>query len=507
MPLADATPQPLPHADAATTALAEQARAELALLSYPDASWVQPASNGDVLDVLIVGAGQSGLGMAAALRAQGVFRVAVLDRAAAGQEGVWDTFARMPELRTPKQLNGLDMGLPALSVQRWYIARFGEAAWQAIDRIPRLPWMDYLRWYRTTLQLPVVNGVEVLNVRPACSADGVPSEDCIAVDTLQGGRSTTRLSRLVVLATGMDGAGAWRVPAFIADALPAERCHHSSDAIDFTTLHNRRVGVLGHGAAAFDNAVAALRAGARSVDLCFRRARLPRVNPHRHIENAGLLTHHARLPDAVRWQVAHHFRRVDQPPPRGSFQQAGRWPNFTPRAACPWHAVRWNGDEIEVDTPQGLLRFDHVICATGHTLDLTARPELQSLAPVIARWSDRFSPPAELVHEALAAHPYLGEHYECLPRVPGSGHAWVTRVFAFNSLSYVSHGPHSTSISGHKHALPRLVRGLTQRLFLDQAHTLVDSLQRYDTQELDLPEDFGRKPRAGEPVSAAATLA
>jgi cation diffusion facilitator CzcD-associated flavoprotein CzcO len=491
----DATPQPVPHADAATMALTEQARAELALLAYPDTAWVQPADSGStVLDVLIVGGGPSGLGIAAALRAQGVLRTAVLDRAEPGQEGVWDSFARMPELRTPKQLNGLDMGLPALSVQRWYTTRFGAPAWQAIDRIPRRHWMDYLRWYRATLQLPVDNAVEVLNVRPANAADGAPSADCIAVDTLQAGRRCTRLSRLVVLATGMDGAGAWRVPAFIADALPTERCHHSSDAIDFAALRDQRVGVLGHGAAAFDNAVAALRAGARSVDLCFRRARLPRINPHRHIENAGLLTHYARLPDAVRWQVANHFRRVDQPPPRGSFQQACTWPNFTPHAACPWDAVRWNGDEVEVDTPRGPLRFDHVICATGHTLDLPARSELQTLAPAIARWTDRFTPPAEQAHALLAAHPYLGEHYECLPRVPAAGSDWVTRVFAFNSLSYVSHGPHSTSISGHKHALPRLVRGLTQRLFLDQAHTLLEGLQRYDTQELDLPDDFGVRP-------------
>jgi cation diffusion facilitator CzcD-associated flavoprotein CzcO len=507
MTLADTPPLPLPEADAATTALAAQARAERALLSYPDASWVQPASTDGVLDVLIVGGGQSGLGLAAALRSQGVARIAVLDRAVPGQEGVWDTFARMPELRTPKQLNGLDMGLPALSVQRWYIARFGEAAWASIDRIPRLHWMDYLRWYRATLQLPVVNGVEVLNLRPATAADEAPAEDCIAVDTLQDGRPHTRLSRLVVLTTGMDGAGAWRVPAFIADALPADRCHHSSDAIDFTQLHGQRVGVLGHGAAAFDNAVAALRAGARSVDLCFRRARLPRVNPHRHIENAGLLTHYARVPDAIRWQVASHFRRVDQPPPHGSFQQACRWPNFKAHAACPWDKVRWTGHDIEVHTPQGHFQFDHVICATGHALDLSARPELQTLAPVIARWQDRYVPPADQAHPVLAAHPYLGEHYECLPRTPGSDSDWVTRVFAFNSLSYVSHGPHSTSISGHKHALPRLVRGITQRLFLDQAHTLMDDLQRYDTQELDLPEDFGIKPAASEPTSPTAALA
>lgn len=273
------SPAPLPGADTATAQLAAQARAELASLAYPDRAWVPPAfgPTGQLVhDVLVVGGGQSGLGISAALRAQGVRNVAVIDRAPSGVEGVWDTFARMPELRTPKHLNGLDLGLPALSVQRWYTARFGDAAWAAIDRIPRTAWMDYLRWYRATLNLPVESDCEVTDVRQGLrSTDG--DGRLLAVDTVRAGQRQTRLARVVVLATGTDGAGAWRVPRFIADALPAERCHHSADPIDFGAMRGRRVAVLGHGASAFDNAVAALRAGARSVDLCFRRAALPRV--------------------------------------------------------------------------------------------------------------------------------------------------------------------------------------------------------------------------------------
>ncbi len=486
-----ATPVPVAGADAAVQALAAQARAELALLAYPDKPWVLPVAGGgeDILDVLVVGGGQSGLGICASLRANGVTRVAALDRAPAGAEGVWESFARMPELRTPKLLNGLDLGLPSLSVQRWYATRFGDAAWQGIDRIPRTLWMDYLRWYRDALQLPVENGVEVLDVRPHASADA--SNDFIEVETRVNGKTVIRLARLVVLATGTDGGGAWRVPAFVSDALPRERYSHSSDAIDFASLAGQRIGVLGHGASAFDNAVSALRAGACSVDLCFRRARLPRVNPHRHIETAGLMTNYARLSDATRWQVACHFRSVDQPPPRGSFRMALASPVFALHAGCGWERVRWTGDEIAVTTPKGELRFDHVICATGQSFDLAARAEMKTLAPAVARWADRYTPPAAQANVTLAAHPYLGEHYEFTPRDSEAGKSdWVSRVFAFNSASYVSHGPHSTSISGHKHALPRLVRGLTQRLFLDQAPVLAANLRGYAELELDLPDDF-----------------
>jgi cation diffusion facilitator CzcD-associated flavoprotein CzcO len=490
--MTDAGPRPAndapPDGPGALAALAHEARAGLALLAYPDRAWVLPDPLGErVANVLIVGAGQSGLGLAALLRREGVDGVALIDRAAAGHEGVWEDFARMPELRTPRELGGLDLGLPALSVQRWYVARFGQAAWDAIDRIPRTHWMDYLRWYRATLALPVENDVAVTDIRPARQAGGT-AHSLLAVDTVSARGRCTRLARLVVLATGMDGGGAWRVPPAVAAALPAARVRHSSAAIDFARFAGQRVGVLGHGAAAFDNAVAALRAGARSVALCFRRARLPRVNPHRHIETAGFMTHFPLLDDATRWQVARHFRSVDQPPPRASFREALESPGFTLHAACGWDDIRWTGEDIAVGTPQGELRFDQAICATGTQLDLDARPELHTLAPVVARWSDRYLPPEGPDGSSLSAYPYLGEHYEFTPR--DSGADWVTRVFAFNGASYVSHGSHSTSISGHRHALPRLARGLTRRLFLDQQDRLLTDLRHYGEAELDIPEDF-----------------
>ena len=62
----------------------------------------------------------------------------------------------------------------------------------------------------------------------------------------------------------------------------------------------------------------------------------------------------------------------------------------------------------------------------------------------------------------------------------------MSRVFAFNACGFVSMGPHSTSISGHRHALPRLVRGVTRRLFLDQEASLLSGLKAYDEVALDL---------------------
>ncbi|MEM9891848.1 MAG: NAD(P)/FAD-dependent oxidoreductase [Actinomycetota bacterium] len=504
----------LTAAEPATGALARQACAEREALGHPARSWTGPAprpvdgpTGTEADDVLIVGAGQSGVVIAAGLQREGVHRVSVLDRAPAGEEGPWLTFARMRELRTPKELVGHEFGQPSLSLRSWFEARHGTEAWERVDRIPRTTWKAYLDWYATVTGVTIENETTVVDVRPAARS-GTPAPavaaSLLAVDVEGPAGPVTRYARTVVLATGFDGAGEWRVPAFVSDALPADRYHHSNGPIDFAALAGRRIGILGHGASAFDNAIAALGAGAASVDLCFRRRRLPRVNPHRFLETGGVMTHYPSLSDETRWRVAHFFRSNDQPPPVPTFSRAMALDGFRLRPATPWSSVELGGDEIVVTTPHGEFRYDHLILATGAIVDLTARAELSSLAPVVARWADRFNPPIGLEDERLAALPYLGWGYgfEPGPAARASGGvgvedaaseataAWVRRVFAFNACSAVSHGPHSTSISGHRHALPRLIRGVTHRLLLDVEGDLIDDLSTYRSDDLPVADDF-----------------
>jgi FAD-dependent urate hydroxylase len=63
----------------------------------------------------------------------------------------------------------------------------------------------------------------------------------------------------------------------------------------------------------------------------------------------------------------------------------------------------------------------------------------------------------------------------------------MSRVHAFNFAAFVSMGPHSTSISGHKHALPRLLRALVRRLLLEQEDGVVAALRAYDERDLTIP--------------------
>jgi hypothetical protein len=143
--------------------------------------------------VVIVGGGTAGLVASAMLKRLGVDNQLVLDRARAGKEGPRVTVARTRTLRSPKEMTGPAMGLPALTFRAFYEAQCGAAAWQALDRAPRTMRMDYLFRYQKVLNLPVRNmSVEHIHAR---------TDDLFAIDLREADGSRQILARHVVLVT------------------------------------------------------------------------------------------------------------------------------------------------------------------------------------------------------------------------------------------------------------------------------------------------------------------
>src|SRR5260370_39035534 len=148
--------------------LSDRVRRELTYLSYPPREWTVPRGRDGVpvLDVLIVGGGQSGLGTAFGLKLERITNIRIIDRSPRGLEGPWRRFARMKELRTPKEVTGIDFGIPSLTARAWYEAKFGRRAWERIDRIPQEIWRASLYLCRDPLHPRLVNqggGVFVLH--------------------------------------------------------------------------------------------------------------------------------------------------------------------------------------------------------------------------------------------------------------------------------------------------------------------------------------------------------
>jgi hypothetical protein len=157
----------------------------------------------------------AGLVLTFSLLRHGIRNIRCLDRSPVGAEGPWVTYARVETLGSPKVLAGPAAGIPSLTFRAWFTAQFGDAEWERLDKIPRVMWMDYLRWYREVLELPIENGIEVLRIR---AHDGL-----LALD-LSGGDEACILTRKVVMATGREGLGRPHIPDFMRD-LPRHVWH------------------------------------------------------------------------------------------------------------------------------------------------------------------------------------------------------------------------------------------------------------------------------------------
>jgi hypothetical protein len=447
---------------------------QLVLIGHGGTDWTRPRTHpqGHVHDVVIVGGGQSGLAAAFGLLRERVSNILVIDENPAGLEGPWDTYARMITLRTPKELNPIDFGIPALTYRAWWEAQHGAAGWDAVGKIARGDWMAYLRWYRRVLALPVRNDTCLARIEPI--GDGL--------HRLHLDGQPHLLARKVVLATGIQGGGEWHTPAMIRDALPRSCYAHTSEPINYAALAGKRIGILGGGASAFDNANAALALGVAAAHVFIRRAVLPRINPIRFMEGVGFTGRYPALDDADKYAVMASFLGHNQPPTNDTFDRAAAWPGFALHLGAPWLGVEQADDAVRVTTPQGCHDFDFLVLSTGLVSDPGLRPELGLVANSIARWADCFTPPPGSANALIDAHPYLGPGFELLPRTD-DGAAALHGLFAFNYSALISLGLSASALSGLRTALPRLVKGLTDQLFLDDRSALVADLLAYDEAE------------------------
>ena len=458
-------------------ALTAQVRSDLARIANPSMPWLTPVIAPDgrpALDVLIVGGGQSGLATAFALLRSRVSNILVLDKAEAGREGPWLTYARMPTLRSPKDFTGPDLDIPSLTYQSWHEATFGTDSWRELDLIPREYWADYLAWYREVLDLPVRNGCEVVDI--AAAADGLLQATVRGKDG-----ETTIHARKIVLATGQEGMGDWSIPEPLRH-LPATRCVHSGAQIDFEALRGRRVAVIGAGASAFDNAAVALETGAARVDLLCRRAEIQLIQPYGWLTFRGFLRHFSELDDAWRWRFMRAVLELREGFPQHTYDRCAHHAAFHLHEGAPVVAARETSEGVVLQTANGEVIVDFVISATGITMDFAQRPELKRFAGNIARWTDRYTPEASERNDRLGAFPYLADDYALCERNAGET-PWISNIHVFAIASTMSFGASGSSINAMTTAVPKLVHGLTRGLFRADIDKHWASFQAYDVKQ------------------------
>ena len=415
-------------------------------------------------NVVIVGGGQSGLGIAHGLRRKGIGRVTIIDRCEPGQAGIWRTIARMHQLRSAKTLPGPEWGNPELGFRAWYETLNGPAAFDALDRIPRLAWADYLSWYEQVTEAGVRYRTRLVGVEPA--------GDALRLHLDSDGAQRTETTRKLVLANGFKGAGGVSIPAVLRE-LPADLWSHTDAPFDFTRLSGKVVGVIGSGASAFDAAATALEHGAREVHLHSRRSYIDYPAPGSTLPpgppgdrgHAFVLELAGELPDEVRWRDWRARENASATVPLDSMARAVASKNFHVHLDCNWtDAVAGRGGVIAHISGKK-HRFDHVIAGTGYRIDLSAQPELAAIHPDVALWKDHYRPPVGEEDAAVGLYPYLGAGFQFQPKA--DVHAdHLRNIHCFNMAASASFG----TLVGDIPSVPQqsqLVAAIMRDLYLE----------------------------------------
>lgn len=432
---------------------------ELQLLEYPPRDWVLQ-EGASQYDVVIVGAGMAGLAACFALFKEGIQKVIIYDESSQGFEGPWDTYARMRTLRSGKHLVGPALGIPSLTFQAYYRAQFGDEAWEALYKIPTHLWMDYLRWYRQVLKLPVQNGTKVESI--------LPEGKDLKVNIISASGRQEITARRVVLATGRSGFGGLDMPAFMDD-ISSDLFAHTSQPIDFAKIKGKEVGVVGIGASAFDAAGVALENGAKSVVNLVRREKVPNVNKGLQLSFAGFWEGYYQLSDAARWKIMRDVYIDGVPAPFESLDRVTMYPNFRCEKGVVIEKVTEDNSSIVFHTNQGEKRFDFAIMATGFAIDGAKQPEFAAFFPHIRLWGDLGLPHAFSYPPEFDRYPYLGSHFQFLEKVPFSA-PYLGQLYCFNYAATLSHGQVSGDIPAISIGAERLAKGIAAD-FLGNGYT------------------------------------
>jgi FAD-dependent urate hydroxylase len=451
-------PTPLPGSGPRLRALESSIQADRALLKYPREP-LPYVRNDSVLEVAIIGAGQTGKSVAFGLERYGYYNVRAFDRRPRGRQGPWRTYARNHLLRTRKsETGGLEWGIPNLHFQRWSEAKFGPDYFQNATRIHRFVWADYLDWYGEVLNLPIEYEVDITDV------SWRPDLGHFELSTSKGPVH----AQFVVVCTGIESAGLQRFPELVTQVLPRSAYSHTMDDLPADALMDRDVVVVGGGASAFDTANAALEAGARSVDLMVRRrGGLPPI--HRVCLGSrwnAYHRHYIELTDAMKWAYSLADLDLGVPPPRDTYYEAIRDPRFNIYDDAPIEALAYANGKIVGSYGGSQFRHDFMICGTGSRNSIADQRELKSLLPFIRLWRDGYIPNGMARHPELESSPYLGPALQFTPK--DQLHAFVGKVYYL--CSGVAHlSGFRCNISGLQYAATRVCHDISKTLFLAHA--------------------------------------
>lgn len=453
----------------------------LSCVMHPNREWVasrETKNKEPILDVAIIGGGQTGLTMAFSLKRHCINNVKVFEKAKEDLAGAWINIGRMKTLRTPKSTTGPDLDIPVLSVKNWYTNKYSQEAWDELDYIPRLVWHDYLNWFRKVLDLPV----QFETHAGPLSWDS--ENECYTFTITKDGLENQIYARKVILATGLDGSGEWMVPTFIKENLQKHRYSQAAWTITEEDVKGKSVAILGAGPNAFDWSLESARLGAKSIDVFSKREKLVNLHCFKWGEFTGFMKNFVDLSDEQKYNFVARMYEMGQPPVPERVDGAFALDNFTMHYSSPWVNAYEKDDKVVIETPQGSYEADFLILATGWHCNLETRKELSNLVDKIAKWEDKFSAPEGRSYNKLLKFPYLGRGFQFTPK--SDDDAYLNSLFNMTGGGLVSNGfCAGTGLTGMKYSIDLITNEICQQFFTEDADHYYASFDDYNSKDFD----------------------
>jgi FAD-dependent urate hydroxylase len=457
--------------------LEELIHQDLVKINVPLLPWLRfpSTSKNEILDVAIIGGGMAGLTTSFALMKEGIFNIQVFDENDSGNEGPWQTYARMQHLRSNKALMGPALEIPSLTFMAWYEACWGKSAWKELKNIPTPLWGEYLAWYQHVLNIPIKNGLYLKKI--------IHSDGCIELLFQEGNKVSVYRARKVVLATGRLGFGGGEVPEFIQNI--SKRFYaHTSEVIDNHSFKRKRVVIIGAGASAFDFAATALENDAKQVNVLVRRDRIPTTNKFAQLSFPGMFHGFYYLSNEERCEIFAEALRCGIPPPKDSIDRIAHFENIHLFFKTYIERIIEKRDCLVIVTNRGEFVADFVILATGYDVDGYQRPELADIIDKILLWQDFVPEDILQTLPKLGRFPFLGEHFQFLEKKPGQA-PFLKDLYCFNYGSYLSHGLISGDIPGISFGAARLASGIARDFFIEQSFLYKQAVFEYNKELFD----------------------
>jgi thioredoxin reductase len=443
---------------------------------YSPQSWVSPATTAtgqQIKDVVVVGAGQSGLALAYNLKLLGIRRIEVVDSHDEDRAGPWSSFARMKTLRTPKNVPGPECANPLLSFRMWFSAKYSRGEYEAIEFVALRDWCDYLSWFRRILDITPHANTQIVSIQWSAA------DACLRLVAEDG---TEFFAKRVCLATGITAPGRWTAPTELVGGIPAGSYRYAWEDIPWEEFCDKDVAVIGAGASGFDNAAAALDAGCRSVSI-FGRNPFPDRDLYFELwrgrddaalfpDEAGsppadlldpLVAFNAHLEDEDRLAVLDALFANGRSPANAEYlSRVERLPDITVHEEMPVDRITHLGDSnrLAVRAKGEEFEFDKIVFATGVQAGLVHRPELADLYGRIRTWGDAVGPRRELPL-GLQSYPKLGSGFQFLPKNPADSN--LSHIYSLADIVHTTVGLQSVA-----HVTPTVARHIGISLWTAQ---------------------------------------